>query len=309
MSAPLDGARRGLARFSGRGPLVPVVGVTLGVVALTAAVTLSGSDSSRAEGGVVAAPSEADPAVLPAANSCHLSVAGTTHIVDVAAARTLTQVAAVGWQVKAPTEMIARVLDVATARKGQVPSVTDTLDLFTREDATAPSEGALADLAALSVPGALTCVYAEPAVAAQKKGSSGLTPRADALRQGVVDAFGKLTMTGFGAKSKPTTGAEEVGRALTIRVPTTYATAEGPGWVLANWLAARGGDYKLDQIVFTDRTWVPAAGWRLSGPAAPADRVYVSTAAGAPAAKATTGRDNNKDKKKSGKKKSSKKRS
>jgi hypothetical protein len=216
---------------------------------------------------------------------------------SVAAARTLTQIAAVGWQVKAPEEMVARVLDVANAKPGTTMSTTDALDLFTREDTTAPTAAAVAAVRALAEPGALTCVFDLPPVAAESKGKTGLTPRADAIRQGVLDAFGKLTISGYGAKAKSKSPAEAAGRAIDVAVPAavaTHSSEAGAGWVLAHWLAARGADYKLDTIAYDDHVWRPTTGWQATAPGQPQatparpGRVYVAGTPGTSAKSTTT---------------------
>ncbi|MBA3741995.1 hypothetical protein [Sporichthya sp.] len=296
MAAPEESPTAGFRLPLRGGPLVPLVGVCVGVVALTAAVTLGGEDSSSSTGDtpkadVLTTTAAADPADRPAANTCVLMVNGVPRTMTVPAARTLTQVAAVGWQVKAPADMVARVLDLGSAKAAQGLSTTDALDLFTREDTAVPSAAAVADLRALTEPGGLTCAFGPPAVPAEVKGKSGLTPRADAMRQGVVDAFGKLPMSGYGSKAAKNT-PEAAGRALNIAVADTFSPEVSAGWVLASWLTARGADYKLDTIAYGDRTWAPASGWQPTTPgqttasSARPGRVYVSVTAGTSASKA-----------------------
>jgi hypothetical protein len=314
MSAPEEHPRTGFRLSLRGGPAVPLAGIVVGVVALTAAVTMGGEDSashtSQGPATMTASPVN-DPADLPARNSCLLKVGVTSQPLSVAGARTLTQIAAVGWQVKAPDEMVARVLDLATAKAGTAVSVTDALDMFTREDTAAPTAGALAQVRALTEPGALTCVFDAPVAPSESKGKTGLTPRAFAMRQGVIDAFGKLTMGGFGGRSKTSNAAEAAGRALDVSVPTTISsrTSEaGAGWVLAHWLTARGADYKLDTIAYDDHVWSPLTGWRATArglptatPARPG-RVYVAVTPGSSAGKAGS---SSKSAKKSGKKRGS----
>lgn len=313
MAARREGPPRGLRASLSGNPVVPLVGMCVGVVALTAAVTLGGEDSSSTtdstndqQDGVVTATTAAEPASLPPANTCSLRVAGVSRGMSVTDARTLTQIAAVGWQVKAPEEMVARVLDVAGAKPNQTPSVTDALDLFTREDVTAPSAESVAEVRALAEPGALTCVFDSPAVPAEPKKSSGLTARTEVMRQGVIDAFGRLTMSGYGRKA-PKNSPEAAGRALNVAVPETPATpgattlgATTPGgsagWVLAHWLMARGADYKLATVAYGDRVWAPRSGWETATPGRPGanvrpGRVYVVVTPGVSATKPTSGKD------------------
>jgi hypothetical protein len=317
MSAPEEHPGTGFRLSLRSGPLVPLAAVMVGVVALTAAVTMGGEDSSSnatREPESMTATTVDVPADLPARNSCLLKVGVTNQPLSVAGARTLTQVAAVGWQVKAPEEMVARVLDIATAKAGTAISVTDALDMFTREDTAAPSAGALAQVRALTEPGALTCIFDPPAAPSESKGKSGLTPRASAMRQGVIDAFGKLSMSGFGGRSKTSNAAEAAGRALDVSVPTTissHTSEAGAGWVLAHWLTARGADYKLDTVAYDDHVWAPTTGWQATAPGQPTatparpGRVYVAVTPGSAASKATKGGKSSKSGKKSTKKRSS----
>lgn len=307
MAARARGSRKGFSALGG-GPMVPLVGMCLSVVALTAAVTLDGEDSpdspsaapTGSEAGVVTAASAPTPAALPAANTCALQLQDGPRAMSLTEARTLTQIAAVGWQVKAPEEMIARVLDVAAAKPNQTPSVTDALDLFTREDATVPTAEAVADLRALAEPGALTCVLEVPPVAAEGKNRSGLTPRAEVVRQGVIDAFGRLTMSGYGAKAARNS-PEAAGRALNVAIPDV--PAPGAGWILAHWLTARGADYKLATVAYGDRVWAPRTGWQTSatgqtvGAGVRAGRVYVAVSPGTAekSTKDTKAKDRKKD--------------
>ncbi len=297
MSAPGARTRRGRRLPTGRASLFPAAGIVVGVALLSTTIGRAGQDSSSSNtAGVITATSATDPAGVlagvpagvPAGDSCSLVLDGTPRSLSVSQARTLTQIAAVGWQVKAPEDMVARVLDIAGTTPATAPTVTETLDLFTREDSAAPTAEAVADLRAVTVPGSLTCVFAPPAATAQKKGPSGLTPRADALRQGVIDAFGELPMTGFGKKATPETTAQSAGRAIGVQVPVPPAFARGgEGWMIAHWLAARGGDFTLDTIAFGERTWAPTQGWVTVTPGtaaaaqARADRVYVAVAQGA----------------------------
>src|SRR5690242_11005383 len=68
MSTPEENPRAGFRLASLRGgPVVPLVGVCVGVVALTAAVTLGGQDSSSTtgDGNAVTALATGDPGALP----------------------------------------------------------------------------------------------------------------------------------------------------------------------------------------------------------------------------------------------------
>lgn len=260
----------------------------LALTGLTWAGPTPGAEPVAAPGTLSSEPSESPaPVAVPSTppGTCHLVVAGEARPMDADRARMLTLVAAVGQQVRAPASATARALDVARADAGKsTPKVTDVLGLFAREDTAEPSAASLAEVDALAAPGALTCAFTERRVKNQKKDDGGhddLTPRADMLRDGALDAFGDLAMTGFGGKGRPESPAQAAGRALTVRFGDE-ATDQAEGWVFAHWLVARGDSFALHTVAFDDRTWQPDRGWRAApADAAPhVDRVYVSVAKG-----------------------------
>src|SRR6185312_4089148 len=110
-----------------------------------------------------------------------------------------------------------------------LPTVTAALQLLARDDTTAPSPVSLAEVGALSVPGALSCTFMPVTVKAQPPGATGLTPRADAVRANLADAFGTLAINGFGKGSHPEDAAGAMGRALDVAVGTSPAS-QNTGW-------------------------------------------------------------------------------
>jgi hypothetical protein len=232
------------------------VGATVAVVSITVGLTWAGSDNDPRTPVL-----DASPVPSTAPGDCTLLVDGRAHQMDVDRARTLTMIAAVGAQVKAIPAQTARAFDLALAGPTHyLPTVTAALQLLARDDTTAPSPASVAEVSALDVPGALSCTFAPTAVKAQPPGSNGLTPRADAVRANLADAFGKLTVTGFGKGSHPEDAAGALGRALDVTVGTG-ATGHSLGWTVANWLVARGSAYVISSIAFDDHTWSPANGW------------------------------------------------
>jgi hypothetical protein len=232
------------------------VAATVAVVSITVGLTWAGSDGDPRTPVL-----DASPVPSTAPGDCTLLVDGRAHQMDVDRARTLTMIGAVGAQVKAIPAQTARAFDLALAGPTHyLPTVTSALQLLAREDTTAPSPTSLAEVGALSVPGALSCTFTPVPVKAQPPGTNGLTPRADAVRANLADAFGKLTINGFGKGAHPEDAAGAVGRALDVAVPTD-PTGHPLGWMVANWLVARGSAYVLSGIAFDDHTWTPAAGW------------------------------------------------
>jgi hypothetical protein len=248
-------------RSSGVGPHGRVfalgVAATVAVVSITVGLTWAGSDDDPRTPVL-----DASPVPSTAPGDCTLLVDGRAHQMDVDRARTLTMIAAVGAQVKAIPAQTARAFDLALAGPTHyLPTVTAALQLLARDDTTAPSAGSLDEVGALSVPGALSCTFTAMNVKAQPRGANGLTPRADAVRSNLADAFGKLTVNGFGKGSHPEDAAGAVGRAVDVAVGSSPAN-RSLGWTVANWLVARGSAYVISAIAFDDHTWTPAGGWK-----------------------------------------------
>lgn len=189
------------------------------------------------------------PSTVP--GGCSMVVGGRAISMDVDRARTITMVAGVSTMVDAVPAQAARVLDLAlTVPAHYLPTVNRTLRLLAREDATPPTAESLAALEALTKPAALTCIFDENGAKAEKKGRNGLTPRAESVRTGVVDAFGTRKTSGGNA-----------GRGVQIWVENGPKVDRDTGWVMANWLVARGASYALNNVAFDDHTWQPASGW------------------------------------------------
>lgn len=228
--------------------------VLLSVGAATVGITWAGG---RGEPKPIADVSPV-PAVDPGA--CRLRVGNRVHTMDVDRARTLTMIAGVGTQVGAIPQQTARAFDVALSdRTKYLPTVNAALTLLAQEDAVPATPTSLAETAAVSRPGTLSCTFTPARVAAQRQGTDGLTPRADAVRSSVLDVFGKLQVAGAGA-------AAPAGTALTVSLAPANATKLATGWVLANWLVARGSAYSLGAISFDEHTWRPTAGWNAIAP-------------------------------------------
>jgi hypothetical protein len=266
------------------------VAATVAVVSTMVGLTWAGSDGDPRTPLL-----DASPVPSTAPGNCTLLVDGRAHQMDVDRARTLTMITAVGAQVKAVPAQTARAFDIALAGPTHyLPTVTAALQLLARDDTTAPSAAGAAEVTALRVPGALSCTFGPASVKAQPRTANGLTPRADAVRSNLVDAFGKLAIGGFGKGSHPEDAAGAVGRSLDV-VVAADPTGRNLGWMVANWLVARGSAYALSAIAFDDHTWSPDAGWtELVVPATPPSPGVaagpLAAAAKAAAAKATAAR-------------------
>lgn len=214
------------------------------------------------------------PSTVP--GTCTVLLAGRTISMDVDRARTMTMVAGVATQVEAVPAQAARALDAAlSGQSNYLPTVDQTLRLLALDDATPPSKESRSALEALRRPAALTCIFKADTEKAEKKGRNGLTPRADKVRTGILDAFGKLKTTGYGKDADPGDAVAKAGRALEFWPKDATLVDRETGWVMANWLVARGSAYRLHTVTFDDHTWRPASGWRAQPTARQRDSVLV----------------------------------
>lgn len=117
---------------------------------------------------------------------------------------------------------------------------------------------------------ALACYHGQAVPREGKLGPKGLTPTAERLRRAVRRAFGPLPMGGFAAGGV-TTGhidgsSHYDGRAMDIFFrPHTDPAQARRGWMLAQWLVARGARYDVLSVIYRDRIWTVWAsfsGWR-----------------------------------------------
>lgn len=98
---------------------------------------------------------------------------------------------------------------------------------------------------------------------------SGLTPRAERLRNGLEEHFSGLSLGGYRPGGYDTGHGEDSahydGRAIDIFYRPVGEENRREGWVMAHWLIAHAPDYGIDVIIFDDRIWStvhPSLGWR-----------------------------------------------
>ncbi|MEP6651618.1 MAG: hypothetical protein ABJA74_17145 [Lapillicoccus sp.] len=118
---------------------------------------------------------------------------------------------------------------------------------------------------------AFTCVVKRPTLTAQQRQPNGLTPRADAVRQGLRHAFGDVHGVGPGGGTTGRgTGAQERGRALEVLFAPASADNTRRGWAVASYLVANAKRLHIARIVFDARIWTAgdrsADGWRTLTP-------------------------------------------
>ncbi|MEE2037955.1 hypothetical protein Q8791_12075 [Nocardiopsis sp. CT-R113] len=98
---------------------------------------------------------------------------------------------------------------------------------------------------------------------------SGLTPRAEGLKDGMEEYFSDLSLGGYHPGGYDTGhgegSAHYEGRAIDIFYRPVDEDNRREGWLMAHWLIAHAPDYEIDVIIFDDRIWstsYPSLGWR-----------------------------------------------
>ena len=138
------------------------------------------------------------------------------------------------------------------------------------------AEGARALASALTgySPARFSCVVETPDLTAEQPTGSGLTPRAEAVRVDVEEAFGDLSLGGFSPEGV-TTGhmegsAHYDGRAIDIFFRPVDAENRRRGWAVAHYLVANADRLAIDHVIFDGRIWSAGSrseeGWRAYRP-------------------------------------------
>ncbi|WP_159942404.1 MULTISPECIES: hypothetical protein [unclassified Nocardiopsis] len=98
---------------------------------------------------------------------------------------------------------------------------------------------------------------------------SGLTARAQRLKDGMDEHFAELSTGGYHPGGFDTGHGEDSahydGRAIDVFYRPVNEENRRAGWVMAHWLIAHAPDYAIDVIIFDDRIWstsYPSLGWR-----------------------------------------------
>lgn len=88
---------------------------------------------------------------------------------------------------------------------------------------------------------------------------SGLTPRAEKLRDAMTEVFDEQSLGGFapgGVNSGH--GAESThydGRAIDVFFRPVTEENRRQGWILSQWLVAHAGNYNIQYVIFDDKFW------------------------------------------------------
>lgn len=116
----------------------------------------------------------------------------------------------------------------------------------------------------------LSCQFFRDQVQPEPEGRSGLTPRAQRVRNAWRARFGPLPDGGF-APGGITTGhvdnsSHYDGRAVDVFFrPLGNAAQTRRGWVFAQWTVAHADQYDVLSVIYSDRiwtSWASSAGWR-----------------------------------------------
>ncbi|MBE2997733.1 hypothetical protein IDM40_03275 [Nocardiopsis sp. HNM0947] len=98
---------------------------------------------------------------------------------------------------------------------------------------------------------------------------SGLTPRAQNLKEGIEEVFAEPSLGGYEPGGYDTGHGEGSahydGRAIDAFFRPVNEDNRREGWQMAHWLIAYAPDYEIDVIIFDDKIWstyAPSMGWR-----------------------------------------------
>ena len=132
-------------------------------------------------------------------------------------------------------------------------------------------------------PARFTCVVDRADADARGPGASGLTPRADRVREDVESVFGDLVLGGFspeGVTSGHMKGSTHYeGRAIDVFVRPVDEANRRRGWAIAHYLVANADRLGVQYVIFDARIWGSGGssedGWR---PYTPSDAEGASPA-------------------------------
>lgn len=115
---------------------------------------------------------------------------------------------------------------------------------------------------------AVTCTVRAEAEPRQREQPDGLTPRAQALRASMEEAFGPLSLGGFapGGVDRPNPSTHEDGLAVDVFFrPHRDPEQRRAGWALARWLVAHADRLDVGVLIYSDQIWSARRspeGWR-----------------------------------------------
>jgi hypothetical protein len=93
----------------------------------------------------------------------------------------------------------------------------------------------------------------------QQLGATGLTPRAQQLREAMTEVFGEQSLGGFApggvGQGHGADSTHYDGRAIDIFFRPVTEENRREGWMLAHWLVAHAEDLDIQYVIFDDRFW------------------------------------------------------
>jgi hypothetical protein len=151
-------------------------------------------------------------------------------------------------------------------------------------------------------PATFWCVVDDADVPQEVAGASGLTGRAERVREDLAETFGRVSLGGFapgGVSAGHMKGsAHYEGRALDVFVRPISRDNKRRGWAIASYLVSQAERLGIAHVIFDGRIWSAGGrsedGWRDYAPTVPAsassetrrilehrDHVHVDVARGA----------------------------
>lgn len=102
----------------------------------------------------------------------------------------------------------------------------------------------------------------------QRSTASGLTPRAEQVREAMTEVFGEQSLGGFApggvGQGHGADSTHYDGRAIDIFFRPVTEENRREGWILAHWLVAHAEDLDIQYVIFDDRFWsahIPRGQW------------------------------------------------
>ncbi len=102
----------------------------------------------------------------------------------------------------------------------------------------------------------------------QQLAASGLTPRAEQVREAMTEVFGDQSLGGFApggvGQGHGADSTHYDGRAIDVFFRPVTEEHRREGWVLAQWLVAHAEDLDIQYVIFDDQFWsarIPRGQW------------------------------------------------
>lgn len=136
-----------------------------------------------------------------------------------------------------------------SARGEETPDTSGLDDTVMQRLAEGPPEDAGPSLACRG--------SADSDLSEQQLTSSGLTPRAERVRESMTEVFGEVSLGGFapGGVERSGESTHNAGRAIDIFFRPVTEENRRQGWMLAHWLVAHAEEHDIQYVIFDDRLW------------------------------------------------------